>query len=276
LYPAGGTTRHTGVGRYHQRVIVLPPIPAGEPVVVSATLYTTYLRCPDQAFARLRGIYGEESRSSFKGSLAHRIFAHHLHQGAIPATEFTRACRREIGQSMNPKLASLGLKPSQLTAVIREVGDLYERFKSLSTAGFQHAEEFIEVNPAEGVTLRGSIDAVFDDTGGIRLVDWKTGGLYDAEQQLMFYALLWMLDRGLLPKTVEAVSIGSGERTVAEPGVADVTNVADQVGALVTAVRRAFADGADALGRIAGPWCRYCPLLDTCPEGAAAVRVVGA
>ena len=233
----------------------------------------TYSRCPDQALGRLRGLYPEESRASFKGGLAHRMFARHLDNGQIPEPDFDRACKQEIGAGLNPKLGALGMKPSELTAVIKEVGDLYQRFKELSSEGFRVAECFLEIEPSPGVTLRGSIDAVFDDPEGVRLVDWKTGGLYETEQQLGFYALLWALDRGDLPVRVEAVSIGSGERLVAEPTAETVATTASAVALLVDEMRIAFAAGHERLERVGGPWCRYCPQLDSCPEGAAVVRI---
>ena len=248
----------------------------GPPVAVSATLYMTHARCPDQAYGRLHGVYPEESRASFKGGLAHRLFARHLARGAIPAEEVDRVCKEEIGAALNPKLAALGLRPSQLASVISEVGDLYERFKSLSSAGFEAAEVFIQSEPSAGVTLRGSIDAVFDDNGAIRLVDWKTGGLYETEQQLGFYAMLWALERGELPALVEAVSIGSGERVSALPTMATVEQTANEVADLITRMRQAFLAGTQQLARTGGPWCRFCPQLDGCSEGRAAVRVVEA
>ena len=67
-------------------VIQFPEVPPGEPLVVSATLYVTYTKCPDQALGRLRGLYPPESPASFKGGLAHRIFARHLRSGEIPSS----------------------------------------------------------------------------------------------------------------------------------------------------------------------------------------------
>jgi hypothetical protein len=257
-------------------VIDFPPVPPGEPIAVSATLYMTYSRCPDQALGRLRGIYPEESKAAFKGGLAHRVFARHLTNGSISNEDFDRVCKEEIGAGLNPKLGALGLRPSQLGAVIKEVGDLYEGFKALSARGFRVAELFVELEPAEGLKLRGSIDAVFDDPDGIRLVDWKTGGLYETEQQLGFYSMLWAMDTGELPARIEAVSIGSGERITAVPTIAAITATAEEVAALVDALRRAFASGQEQVERVAGPWCRFCPQLDGCSEGSAAVKVADA
>lgn len=257
-------------------MIDFPAVPRGEPLVVSATLFVTYAKCPDQALGRLRGIYPPESRASFKGGLAHRVFSRHLTDGAIAAGDFENACRQEIGTGMNPKLGALGLKPSQLGSVIKEVGDLYERFKAMSSEGFRSSEVFVEVEPAADLKLRGSIDAVFDDADGVRLIDWKTGGLYEVEQQLGFYAMLWAMERGELPRRVEAVSIGSGERVFAVPDLDAISSTAAAVAAMVSEVRRVFAAGGEQLDRIGGPWCRFCAQLDSCSEGAAAVRIADA
>lgn len=254
-------------------MIDFPQVVAGDSIAISATLFMTYARCPDQALGRLRGLYPEESRASFKGGLAHRMFARHLDSGPISAGDFDRACKQEIGVALNPKLGDLGMKPSQLISIIQEVGDLYHRFKELSSAGFRVAECFVETEPSAGVVLRGSIDAVFDHDDGVRLVDWKTGGLYETEQQLGFYALLWALDRNEIPARVEAVSIASGERLAASPTRESIAETAIAVAALVNEIRTAFSTGVGGLTRIGGPWCRYCPQLDICEEGAAAVRI---
>jgi hypothetical protein len=256
-------------------VIEFPPVPPGEPLVVSATLYMTYSRCPDQALARVRGLYPAESKASFKGGLAHRIFSRHLTRGGINTDDFERVCKEEIGSGMNPKLGALGLKPSELASVIKEVGDLYQRFKALSDEGFRAAEVLLEVEPEPDLTLRGSVDAVFEENGAIRLVDWKTGGLYETDEQLGFYSLLWALDKGTLPGVVEAISIGSGERRSSHPTESAVTKTAHEVANLVAAMRKAFDREASQLERIAGPWCRYCAQLDSCTEGLAAVRIAG-
>lgn len=254
--------------------IRFPDVPGGEDVVISATTFVSFERCPEQAAGRLRGVYGPESRVSFVGGLAHRIFARHLSGGPIAPEGFEAACREEIGTGMNAKLGALGLKPSALSGVIEEVGQLYDRFKSMGTEGFEGAEVDLEATPADGVLLRGRIDAVFDDAGsGVRLVDWKTGGLGDPGVQLGFYALLWALDRGEIPGKVEAVSVGSGERVDEVPTRSGIEETATRTARMVGILRGAFADGG-SLDRVAGPWCRWCPLLDECAEGQATTKLL--
>lgn len=243
---------------------------------MSATTYVAYRRCAESAAARLRGLYGPDSKIAFRGGLAHRVFARHLSVGPIETDGFEMACRQEIGSSnMNMKVADLGLKPSEIRNLIEEVGHLYERFKSLSSDGFTAAEVALEHEPTEGVVLKGSVDAVFDDgPAGVRLVDWKTGQLGSSDDQMAFYTLLWALDRKELPGSVEAMSVKTGERSTSVPSLAEVTQTARNVADLVTSVRRGSV-AQEGLERTAGPWCRYCPVLDSCSEGAAAVQVFG-
>lgn len=258
-------------------MITFPRVAAGEDVVISATTYASYVRCAEQAAGRMRGEYGPDSKASFRGGLAHRIFARHLGRGPIDAGDFEQACREEIGSGLNPKIGALQLRPSELKGVIQEVGELYARFKAFPTEGFLAAEVKLEATPTEGVLLRGSIDALFSDPEwGTRLIDWKTGSIEGAGPQLDFYCLLWALERGELPGRAEVISVKTGERTGQAPTVEQVQATAGAVAAMVGALRTTFLDGV-ALERTAGPWCRYCALLEECEEGQAAHRVaVGA
>jgi len=256
-------------------VIVFPKVGPGEDIRLSASTFVAYRECADYAKSRLEGVWGPESVPAFKGGLAHHVFARHLSDGPISADRLAQVCREEIGGSnLNFKMAALSMKPSGLDRVIDEVGALYDRFRRFPTEGFQGAEIRIQVEPAEGVTLVGSIDAVFsDDGGGVRLTDWKTGELGEVREQLHFYALLWALDKGEVPTKVEAVSVRTGERLIEEPDVASLTRTARQVADVVSALRAAWAEQR-GIERRGGPWCRYCGLLEGCTEGRAATAIL--
>ncbi len=251
-------------------MIPFPPVPAGDPIKVSATTYIAFRQCPAQAEARFQGVYPPESKHSFLGVVAHRVFARHLTSG--PIEDLPQAIREEIGSGLNPKLAALGIhRPSELEELIRTMGSLYERFRRFPQDGFEAAEVSLEAEPVEGVVLIGKIDAVFSEGSPTPLLrDWKTGSLGEPMDQLMFYALVWALARNEVPAAVEAVSLQTGERLRSAPTVASLTQVASQVADLVTSVRLNWASGEAAQLR-GGPWCRYCPLLPDCPEGSVAV-----
>ena len=250
-----------------------PTIAPGDPIRISASTFVAYRQCPDKALARLQGEWGPESRAAFSGNLAHRLFARHLSGTPIEGEDFGQVCRSEIGGSnLNYKLGALGLKPSELGKVIDEVGAVYERFKKMPVEGFVGAEVSLIVEPAEGVTLVGSVDAVFVGESGVRLIDWKTGELGEVVNQLHFYALLWALEREELPQAVEAVSVKTGERVSEVPSSGMVTETAEQVVEMVEQLRSAFGEGR-GIERRGGPWCKYCPLLDSCTEGRAAASL---
>jgi hypothetical protein len=257
-------------------LVSIPHVIPGDEIRVSATTYVAWKKCPDSANVRLQGVYGPDSRPAFLGSLAHRIFARHLTGGTISSEEFVQACREEIGASnLNAKLGTLGLKPSALAGVIEEIRDLYERFIRLPDEGFEGSEVSIDHETADGVVLVGTIDAVYrEDLGGHRLVDWKTGEIGDSEDQLLFYSLLWALDRDELPAYVESVSVKTGERYRTVPSTDDVRRVSVEVSELANDIRRAWNTGA-SLDRHGGPWCLYCPILDDCAEGRSTAALLG-
>lgn len=249
-----------------------PALPPGDAVRVSASTYLAFRQCPAQAEGRLRGRFSPESRASFTGALAHRLFARHLRSG--PIADVAQAVREEIGQGLNPKLAAIGIhRPSELTEIVRQVAALYDRFRLFPSEGFESAECELTAEPAPGVTLVGKVDAVFrEGSPGPVLRDWKTGALGEPLEQLFFYALVWALAEGVMAQAVEAVSLQTGERLRSEPSPADLELVVDRIAGMVSVLRTAWSEGRPP-DRRAGPWCAHCPLLEECPEGQMAAAV---
>jgi len=173
-------------------------------------------------------------------------------------------------------MASLHMKPSEFRAVVAEISDLYELFDAIPLDGFVEAEAALEVEPVPGVRLRGRVDAVFQEESddGVRIVDWKTGvDLSGSGPQLDFYAMAWAEVHGSQPAVLEALSIRTGERVVRTPTDAEVDRVRDEVVAMIGELRGAIETGVD-LHRTAGPYCRWCPLLDDCTEGSTAMQIL--
>ncbi|MCL1593087.1 MAG: PD-(D/E)XK nuclease family protein [Actinomycetia bacterium] len=248
----------------------------GESITVSATLYTTYRQCPQQALGRLQGFYPPTTRASFKGSLAHRIFARHLESGPIAPDDFEMVCRQEVGANLGGAMSSLHLKPSDFRSLVTEVGDLYQRFDAIPVDGFLEAEALLDHEPASGVRLRGRVDAVFSDPGSdaVRIVDWKTGhDLEGSKPQLDFYAMAWTETHGQQPASLEALSLRTGEKVVVEPSHSDIDRVKGEVVSMIEELRTAMESDTD-LPRTAGPYCRWCPLLDDCSEGSVALAIL--
>lgn len=255
-------------------MLEFPSTRPGEPIKISASTFVAYSQCPAMAGARFQGVFGADSVAAFKGGLSHAVFARHLAQGPIADDVFESTCKQLIGSSnLNHKVAALRLRPSEVSGAIEEARTLYERFKKIPDVGFAGAEVLIEIDLPVDVTLVGRIDAIFDAEGGVRLVDWKTGDLGDPAEQLRFYALLWVIERGRLPSAVEAYSVRDAEPYRSTPSSTEVSATAQSVADLVDAVRAAWESGA-ALPLRGGPWCRYCPLLPSCDEGVASVAII--
>lgn len=248
----------------------------GEHVSISATLYSTYRQCPQQALGRLKGVYPPTTRASFKGSLAHRIFARHLQTGPIDRNDLELVCRKEVGSGLGESMASLHMKPSEFRAVVSEIGELYEQFDAIPLDGFVEAEAPLEAEPAAGVRLRGRVDAVFREGpgDGVRIVDWKTGvDLTGSGPQLDFYAMAWAEVHGSPPIVLEALSVRTGEKVLRTPTEDDIVKVRDEVVVMIGELRNAIKAGVD-LQRAAGPHCRWCPLLADCAEGTTALQIL--
>jgi len=70
------------------------------------------------------------------------------------------------------------------------------------------------------------------------------------------------------------MSVATGERFAEVPTRRAVEETIGQVAGMINTLRAAWATGA-GVQRRGGPWCRYCPVLEGCREGAAAVEVSG-
>jgi hypothetical protein len=260
---------------YDSGVATFADIPSGDDIAVSATLFVTYTDCPQQALARLQGIYPQPTVAMFRGSLAHRIFAKHLTDGSIADADLGAVCRSETGAHLNAQMRDVGLnRPSDFAAIVEQVREMYDRFRDIPTGGFEGAEVTIEHEVTDDVTLKGRVDAVFADEDGVRIVDWKTGSyLGSTKVQLDFYALAWSLSTGTTPSRTEAVSLATGEKLMYMPTPHDLEATEQALVFMIRELREALASGDD-LARTGGPHCTWCPLLDTCNEGQSAVAIV--
>jgi putative RecB family exonuclease len=111
-------------------------------------------------------------------------------------------------------------------------------------------ELHLEVPLASGLVLRGYVDRLDEAPGGaLRVVDYKTGRAprdgfeQKALFQMRFYALaLWRL-RGVIPKRLQLLYLGSGETVSLDPDEADLQAMERKLEALWTAIERAHATG---------------------------------
>lgn len=120
--------------------------------------------------------------------------------------------------------------------------------------------------------LAGKVDLTLGAAQGRRagkvLVDFKTGGFAPIHREdLRFYALVETLRIGVPPRLLASYYLDQArfvpEVVTEETLTATTARVADGVGRLTSLLH-----GGRSPGRMVGPACRWCPVIDTCDEGS--------
>ncbi|MFF2851719.1 RecB family exonuclease [Streptomyces sp. NPDC058001] len=157
---------------------------------------------------------------------------------------------------------------------LAEAGQLVERWFTLEDpTRLEPAERelFVETELPSGLRLRGIIDRVdVAPTGEVRIVDYKTGKAPRPEYadgalfQMKFYALVvWRL-KGVVPRRLQLVYLGSGDVLTYDPVVADLERVERKLHALWDAIRQATDSGEWRPRQT--KLCGWCDHRAHCPE----------
>jgi putative RecB family exonuclease len=132
-------------------------------------------------------------------------------------------------------------------------------------------ELYVETLLDSKLLLRGFIDRLdIAPTGEIRVVDYKTGRApheaYEAKAlfQMKFYALVVWRTRGVVPRMLQLIYLGSGEVLRYSPDERDLLATERKVEALWKAIVTAQEDG-DWRPR-KSPLCGWCAHQSICPE----------
>ncbi len=170
--------------------------------------------------------------------------------------------------------ALVGDDPAALRAWLADATTLVERYFTLEDPSrLEPAERelYVETELESGLHLRGYVDRLdVAPDGQLRIVDYKTGrapgpGFEAAAMfQMRFYALvLWRL-RGVVPRMLQLVYLGSGEILRYEPDEADLRGTERKVHAVWKAIQRAY-DTGDWRPR-PSRLCDWCSHQSLCPE----------
>ncbi|MFB9389451.1 RecB family exonuclease [Streptomyces coeruleoprunus] len=162
----------------------------------------------------------------------------------------------------------------RLARWLEEAEELVERWFALEDpTRLEPAERelFVETELESGLRLRGVIDRVdVAPTGEVRIVDYKTGKAPKPEYsegalfQMTFYALVvWRL-KGVVPRRLQLVYLGSGDVLTYDPVEADLRRVERKLLALWDAIRKATETG-DWRPRPT-KLCGWCDHQAFCPE----------
>ncbi|MEU9981412.1 RecB family exonuclease [Streptomyces sp. NPDC050856] len=252
------------------------------PASLSPSRASDFMQCPLlYRFRVIDKLPEKPSEAATRGTLVHAVLERLFDD---PATERTAPRARAMvpGQwnrllESRPELAELFEEDSEgerLTRWLGEAERLVERWFTLEDpTRLEPAERelFVETELPSGLRLRGVIDRVdVAPTGEVRIVDYKTGKAPRPEYgegalfQMKFYALVvWRL-KGVVPRRLQLVYLGSGDVLTYDPVEADLLRVERKLHALWEAIEQATATG-DWRPRPT-KLCGWCDHQAFCPE----------
>jgi putative RecB family exonuclease len=256
------------------------------PVSLSPSRASDFMQCPLlYRFRVIDRLPEKPSPAATRGTLVHAVLERLFD---APAAERTapRATGLLPGEwerllAERPELAELfsgeegeSTPGERLERWLGEAERLVERWFTLEDpTRLEPAERelFVEAELESGLRLRGIIDRVdVAPTGEVRIVDYKTGKAPRPQYaegalfQMTFYALVvWRL-KGVLPRRLQLVYLGSGEVRSYDPVMADLERVERKLLALWEAIQEATRTG---------DWrpkpsklCGWCDHQAVCPE----------
>ncbi|MER7764801.1 RecB family exonuclease [Streptomyces sp. NPDC097619] len=255
---------------------------ATAPSSLSPSRASDFMQCPLlYRFRVIDKLPEKPSAAATRGTLVHavleRLFDH-------PAAERTAPRARSLvpGQwdrllEAKPELAELFAPEAGgpgLAEWLAEAESLVERWFTLEDPQRLEPVErefFVETELDSGLRLRGIIDRVdVAPTGEVRIVDYKTGKAPRPQYaegalfQMKFYALVvWRL-KGVLPRRLQLVYLGSGDVLTYDPVPGDLERVERKLLALWEAIREATATGVWLPRQT--KLCGWCDHREVCPE----------
>ncbi|MDX2854424.1 MULTISPECIES: PD-(D/E)XK nuclease family protein [Streptomycetaceae] len=257
-------------------------VPPRPPSSLSPSRAADFMRCP--LLYRLRVIDKlpeKPSQAATRGTVVHAVLERLFD---VPAAERTADRARAMVPGQWQRLLEERPELSELFAAedgqglaqwLEEAARLVERWFSLEDpTRLEPAERelYVETELESGLTLRGYIDRldVAAASGDLRVVDYKTGKAPRPEYadealfQMKFYALvLWRL-RGVVPRRLQLVYLGSGEVLTYDPSEGELRAVGRKLEALWEAIRRATESG-DWRPR-PSRLCDWCDHQAVCPS----------
>ncbi|MDN3293606.1 RecB family exonuclease [Streptomyces ficellus] len=252
------------------------------PMSLSPSRASDFMQCPLlYRFRVIDKLPEKPSAAATRGTLVHAVLERLFDDPAVERTA-PKAKAMVPGQwtrllESRPELAELFAQDPDgegLTRWLAEAEQLVERWFTLEDpTRLEPAERelFVETELESGLRLRGVIDRVdVAPTGEVRIVDYKTGKAPRPEYsegalfQMTFYALVvWRL-KGVVPRRLQLVYLGSGDVMTYDPVEADLLRVERKLLALWDAIAQATETG-DWRPRPT-KLCGWCDHQAVCPE----------
>lgn len=260
---------------------------ASPPNSLSPSRASDFMQCPLlYRFRVIDKLPEKPSPAATRGTVVHavleRLFDAPAEQRSLPRAKSLVAREWERLLAKRPELAELfegqgdggAASGADVAEWLAEAEALVERWFSLEDpTRLEPAERefFVEAKLESGLRLRGIIDRVdVAPTGEVRIVDYKTGKAPPPQFadgplfQMKFYALaVWRL-RGIVPRRLQLVFLGSGDVLTYDPDEEDLRRVERKLLALWEAIKRATETGDWRPSR--SKLCNWCDHQAHCPE----------
>ncbi|ADG88556.1 RecB family exonuclease [Thermobispora bispora] len=218
------------------------------------------------------------SPAAVRGTLVHAVLER-LYD--LPAAARTVAAARDLLEpewrrllAEEPEYAGLFATDEERDAWLARAREMIERYFTLEDPRrLEPAERemYIEAVLDSGLLLRGYIDRLdVAPTGEVRIVDYKTGSApgpeFEAKAlfQMKFYGLALWRARGVVPRMLQLMYLGSGEVVRYVPDEADLRATERKVEALWAAIDRALRSREWRARR--SRLCDWCDHQALCPE----------
>src|SRR3954452_23137295 len=230
-----------------------------------------FLSCPQLFRYRTIDRLAEgSSPDAVRGTLVHQVLedifdlpaaertptaAHTLLEPTWAALQQRSPSAREVAETLD--------EPTWLASA-HEVLDRWFVLEDPTRLEPAEREAFVEATLDNGLTLRGIIDRL-DETsdGALRVVDYKTSSAVSegfeskALFQLRIYALILWRSRGVVPRMLQLVYLGTTSEMVRyEPDEADLLATERKVDAIWTAIEESRRTGVFEPNR--GRQCDWC------------------
>lgn len=257
-------------------------VTAVRPASLSPSRASDFMQCPLlYRFRVIDKLPEKPSEAATRGTLVHavleRLFDAPAGERTAPRAKSLIPSQWDRLREAKPELTELFAGDERGERLARWLADaekLVERWFTLEDpTRLEPAERelFVQAELDSGLKLRGIIDRVdVAPTGEVRIVDYKTGKAPRPEYsegalfQMKFYALVvWRL-KGVVPRRLQLVYLGSGDVITYDPRTEDLEQVERKLHALWEAI---------TLATETGDWrprptklCGWCDHQAVCPE----------
>jgi len=257
-------------------------VTAVRPASLSPSRASDFMQCPLlYRFRVIDKLPERPSEAATRGTLVHavleRLFDAPAGERTAPRAKALIPGQWDRLREAKPELMELFADDEQGERLGRWLADaekLVDRWFTLEDpTRLEPAERelFVQAELESGLKLRGIIDRVdVAPTGEVRIVDYKTGKAPRPEYsegalfQMKFYALVvWRL-KGVVPRRLQLVYLGSGDVITYDPRTEDLEQVERKLHALWEAI---------TLATESGDWrprptklCGWCDHQAVCPE----------